>query len=67
MEKLYMAVTSDEYELPMMVTNNIDELARVFGISALTIRSHMTKQTTGKRNGVKFVRVVFDEEEVDDK
>lgn len=67
MDKLYMAVTSDEYELPMMVTNNIDELAKTFGISALTIRSHMAKQTTGKRNGVKFVRVIFDEEEADDK
>ena len=36
---LYIAVSLDEYELPIAVANNVPELARMMGTTANTIRS----------------------------
>ena len=54
---LYMAVTPDEYELPLMVTNNIQELAKKYKTTSNNILSSISKNKNGKNTGRKFVRV----------
>ena len=52
-----MAVTTDEYELPVAVRDTISEMAELFGTTAGSIRSMMSKKTSGKTTGVRFVYV----------
>lgn len=59
---LYMAVTADEYELPLMVTPNSQELADSFKTTRNMVLSSISHNSSGKNNGVKFVRVRIDDE-----
>ncbi len=61
--KLYMAVTADEYELPLMVTNSAAFLAETFGIKLNTVYIEIAQGANGKRRGFRFVRVEVDEDE----
>lgn len=61
--KIYMAVTSDEYELPIYVGKDIHDLAKKFNTSENNIRSGITHKTTGKLRGFKFVKVEVEEDE----
>ena len=54
---LYMAVTPDKYELPMMVSNNTREIANSYGVTYENMLSQISKNLNGKKQGVKFVRV----------
>lgn len=53
----YMAVTPDEYELPLYVPDTIEELAERYGISPNTIYTSISHDRSGTRQGHKFVRV----------
>lgn len=59
--KCYMAVTPDEYELPLFVTDSIKELSEYYGISETTIFSSIKLKKNGKRSGRKFVKVIINE------
>lgn len=59
---LYMAVTADKYELPLMVTNNGREMADIYGIKYESLMSQISKKCSGKKLGVKFVKVQEEEE-----
>jgi hypothetical protein len=61
--KLYMAVTTDEYELPLAVTDTAVELARMYGVTPKALRKIAARENQG-RDGRKFVRVIIDEEVV---
>lgn len=54
---LYMAVTPDKYELPLAVEAHAEDIAEIFGTTAKTVYSSISKGRSGKRNGVKFVKV----------
>ena len=54
---LYMAVTPDKYELPLAVKTNAKDIAELFGTTEKTVYSSISKNRSGKRNGVKFVKV----------
>lgn len=56
----YMAVTADEYELPIIVADTGAELARIVGIPKLNVYSAISKGTSGKLRGYKIVKVEED-------
>lgn len=57
---LYMAVTPDKYELPIMVEDSLDGLARKTGMKKSNIKSNIAHGYSGKKNGMKLVRVNVD-------
>lgn len=61
---MYMAVTADEYELPLYVADTVWEMAKHFGVSTNTVYSYMSKGLSGKRNGYRFVKVEKGENEL---
>ena len=54
---LWMAVTADKYELPLAVTDTAKELGRIYGLSKETIKSAVTRQSSGTMSGRRFVKV----------
>lgn len=54
---LYMAVTSDEYELPCCVSDTGKKLAEIYGIHEPYLWLLMQQGKPYKKCGVKFVRV----------
>lgn len=60
---LWLAVSADEYELPLAVTDSPNELARIFGISKSTVKSQAKRNTDGSVSGRKFIKVERDNNE----
>lgn len=54
---VYMAVTSDKYELPIYVGSTARELAEHFGVSINNVYSSISHKSTGRYRGYKFVKV----------
>ena len=54
---VYMAVTSDKYELPIYVGSTAKELAEHFGVSINNVYSSISHKSTGRYRGYKFVKV----------
>ena len=54
---LYMAVTADEYELPIDFAYTAEELAERFGIKKTTILSELSRRSSGRNRGYKFIKV----------
>jgi hypothetical protein len=63
MKNLWLAVTPDEYELPICVEDTAQELANRFGVKKNTIESIVCKGRSGKYSGRKFIKVAIDERE----
>ena len=59
---LWLAVTADEYELPLAVTDSPRELAEIFGVSKSTIKSQAKRNSNGSLSGRKFMKVRTDNE-----
>lgn len=58
--KLYMEVTLDEYELPVVVADSVKELAEICHVSANTISSCIShEKSMGKRT--KYKKVVIED------
>nr|DAI34355.1 MAG TPA: NUMOD1 domain protein [Caudoviricetes sp.] len=62
MKKLYMAVTPDELELPLFVTENIDELAKKFNTTTGTIWSCISHKSSGRNAGARYIRIILEDE-----
>ena len=62
MKYLWMKVSMDKYELPLIVCDSAAELARRIGVPTVNIRSAISK---AKKRGhrCRYVRVVIDEED----
>jgi len=56
-----MAVTPDEYELPITVESTVFDLAEMFGTTSATILTSISRNKSGKRRGAKFVKVEIDD------
>ena len=54
---LYMAVTADKYELPLYVAKSVEELSDKYGLTPGNIRSKISKNQSGKRLGIKFLKI----------
>ena len=62
MAHVYMLVTKDKYELPLVVADTIRELADKCGVEPITIRSFISHQKSKGRPS-KYIRVDFDDED----
>ena len=56
-----MAVTPDSLELPVAVEKNLECMAEIFETTAGSILTSISKKDSGKRRGVKFLRIEVDE------
>lgn len=57
-----MAVTPDKLELPVYIADTPKELANRYGLTADNVLSQIANNMSGKTRGVKFVRVIIDDE-----
>lgn len=53
----YMAVTADEYELPLVVTDTVIELAEKLNLKPQSVSSSICRNLSGRKVGYKIVRV----------
>ena len=60
-KKIYMVVTSDEYELPLYVADSVAEIAEWSGSTINSIYSMMSRVKRGKRKRSIFVSVDISE------
>lgn len=56
-KKLYMAVETDEYELPLYVADTSSELADWSGLSIGYVLSAISHGYSGKKAGMRFLRI----------
>lgn len=60
---IYMAVTPDELELPLFVTDNLAEMADKFHKTKACISSSICHERKGSRkSGVRFIKIKEEEE-----
>lgn len=62
MKSLWMLVTADEYELPLIIADTRKELSDKCGASEISISSCISKVRHGVRKRSIFVKVDLDEE-----
>lgn len=61
--KVWMKVTDDEYELPVIVADTSKELAKKCGVSAMTIRALASRVRSGERKSSTYICVEIEEKE----
>lgn len=61
--KLWLYVTYDEYELPLIVADSCSELARKCGVKATSIYSILRKIENGSLNKSRYIVVNVEDEE----
>lgn len=61
MQKLYMAVTPDRFELPLAVADTAKELSLITGIPRKKISEALCRNLSGKHLGMKFIKIIYKE------
>lgn len=56
-----MAVTPDEYELPIAVAGSVTELSNMIGKKRDLISCAICKKLNGNASGMKFIRIEVEE------
>ena len=56
---LYMLVSQDEYELPLAVTDSVEDLARTAGVTVGTVTASLSRRKRAKRPGRSKYQVVW--------
>ena len=59
----WLAVSADEYELPLVVADTAEELGKKYGLNKNAICDSVIKGHNGKLSGRKFVKVERTESE----
>ena len=59
---VYIAVTPDKYELPIVIADSLKEISLKTGVNKQAISDNISKNTNGKRIGIKFVKVEIGDE-----
>lgn len=59
--KLYMGVTPDKYELPLFVADSLKELSKMSGFDYDSIRHRISKRSSGRNKGIRFIKIIVDE------
>lgn len=62
----YMAVTADEFELPIMLDDSLRRLAERLGIAYNTAQVEVYRENSGRYKGYKIVKVRIDIDDDDD-
>lgn len=63
MEYIWLAVTPDEYELPIAVADSAGSLARILKVPEYRVRNNWTNRRSGKNNGQKIIRIEIEQED----
>jgi hypothetical protein len=63
--RLYMAVTVDEFELPLYVTDTVVDMDRWASSTPIAVSTAITRGRSGKYNGFKYIKVEFEDVEED--
>lgn len=63
MQKVYMAVSEDEYELPELVADSANELAKAMGVTRNTVDSQVSRRKHGIVQRSKYVAVEIEDDE----
>ena len=66
MRTVWMLVTEDKYELPLVIADSAAELARLTHRSQQTIRGAVSRCETGKRKRCRYRRVRITDDEEDE-
>mgnify|MGYP003317592746 CR=1 FL=1 len=61
--KLYMQVTADKYELPLLVEEDMEVLCRKLGITKDRCWQIICRDKGGSRRGYRIVRIEVDPED----
>lgn len=59
---LYMAVTADKYELPLVV-GTLYQVAEYGGVQLKTVQQSISLKRSGRLNGFKYVRVKVEDDD----
>ena len=62
MKKLYLAVDTSPYELPLFVTDTVVEMAKKYGTTESNISSKISHGHKGREIGVTFLRIELEDE-----
>lgn len=54
---MWLAVTPDQYELPLAVADTAEQLAAMFGLTRGSVLNLVSKNAPGTQSGRKFVKV----------
>lgn len=54
---MWLAVTPDQYELPLAVADTAEQLAAMFGLIRGSVINLVSKNAPGTQSGRKFVKV----------
>ena len=54
---MWLAVTPDQYELPLAVADTAEQLAAMFGLTRGSVINLVSKNAPGTQSGRKFVKV----------
>ena len=56
-QKLYMKISNDEYELPEIIADSISELARKCNVHYNTVQIHLMRSKKGLVRKQKYIEV----------
>lgn len=65
MKHLWLKVTQDEYELPLVVARSADELAKMCGVGKEVIFRQINRQKANPKVKPRYVRVEYMDEELE--
>ena len=57
---LYMAVTADKYELPLIVSDKIGDVAKYAGVSKNAVSTVICREYPERQGKIKYVKVIVD-------
>lgn len=60
---VYMVVTADQYELPIVVEDTVKELAHKLGLKPSTIYNKLLRNENGTKNGYRIRKVEINKED----
>ena len=63
---VYVLVSRDQYELPLLVTDTQEEMARILGVRANSIATHIYKHRKGLIKRSHFLSVKIDDDDDND-
>lgn len=61
MKKVFLEVTQDEYQLPMVVASSVPELSRKTGCSIQRLWTYLNHVKHGNIKRPRFIEVVLDD------
>lgn len=61
MKYIWLAVETDEYELPIAVADTAKELGDIFGIKKHTVINCVSRKRSGREQGYRYIKVSIED------